>query len=74
MAKKVKENVMNISCISASELEGLEPVAHVSPIITSSDTDSGKATEFKRVERKKKKPSLVPSHSPIKTRTLRKKK
>lgn len=65
---------MNISGIFASELEGLKPESHVSSDVTSLDTDSGKATEFKRVERKKRKPSLVPSPSPKRTRTLRKKK
>lgn len=73
MVKEVKENVMNISGISANELEGLKLEAHVSPVVTSSDTDSGKATEFKRVERKKRKPSPIPSPSPKRTRTLRKK-
>lgn len=64
---------MNISGILASELEGLQPKSHVSLVVTSSDTDNGKATEFKRVERKSKTP-LVPSPSPKKTRALRKKK
>lgn len=73
MAKEDKENVMNISGISASDLEGLKPEARVSPVVTSSDTDSGKAAEFKRVERRKRKPSPVPSPSPKRTGTLRKK-
>lgn len=73
MAKEVKENMMNISGILASELEGLELVAHVSPVVTSSDTYSGKETKFKRVEREKRKPSPVPSPFPKKARTLRKK-
>lgn len=64
MAMEVKENVMNLSGISTSELEGLKLEAHVSSVITSSDTNSGKQVEFKRVERKKRKPSLVPSPSP----------
>lgn len=63
---------MNIRGISASELQGLQSEAHVSTIMTSFDTESGKEEAFKRVERKRK-PSLVPSPSPNKTRTLRKK-
>lgn len=69
--QEIKENVMNISGIPASELEGLQPEAHISPVGTSSDND--KATEFKRVERRKRKPSSVPSPSPKRTRNLRKK-
>lgn len=71
-AQEIKENVMNLSGILASELKGLQPEAHISPVDTSSDSDSGKTAEFKRVERKRK-PSQVPSPSSKKTRILRKK-
>lgn len=71
-ASEIKENVMNISGILASELKGQQPVKQVSLVVTSSDTDSGKAVEFKRVERKRK-TSLVPSPPPKKIRKLMKK-
>lgn len=63
---------MNLSGILASELEGLQPEAHISPIDTSSDSDGGNIVDFKRVERKKK-ASSIPSPTLKKTRTLRKK-
>ncbi|XP_059064822.1 uncharacterized protein LOC131856883 [Cryptomeria japonica] len=52
-----------------------QPVTHVSPVVTSSETDSDKAVEFKRVDRKKRKSPLVPSPapSPKQIGTLRKK-
>lgn len=52
---------------------GQQLVAHVSPVVTSSERESDKAVEFKRVERKKRKPSLTPTPSPKGTRTLRNK-
>lgn len=68
--KEIKENVMNFTGIMASELEGMQPKAHISLIGTSSDSEI--PVELKRVERKRK-PSPVPSPSPKRTRTLRKK-
>ncbi|XP_059067463.1 uncharacterized protein LOC131858286 [Cryptomeria japonica] len=50
-----------------------QSVAHVSPVITSSETESDKVAKFKRVERKKRKSSPTPTPSPKRTRALRKK-
>lgn len=50
-----------------------QPVAHISPMATSSDPDNDKVVEFKRVEREKRKPSPAPAPSPNKSRTPRQK-
>lgn len=59
---------MNITGIKESDLEGLQPEAHLSPVGTSSENEI--PVEFKRVDRKRK-PSLVPSPPPEKMRTIR---
>lgn len=56
---------MNKTGIKESELEGVQPKTHLSPVATSSDSEI--LTVFKRVERKRK-PSPAPSPTPRKTR------
>ncbi|XP_059064268.1 uncharacterized protein LOC131856491 [Cryptomeria japonica] len=68
----------DLSDVASSIKEGKSDqqlVTHVSPIVTSSETDSDKAAEFKRVDRKKRKYPMAPTPSlpPKKARTLRKK-
>lgn len=64
-AKEIKENIMNITRIKESDLEGLQLKAHISLVGTSSESEI--PAEFKGVDRKRK-PSLVPSPTPKKTR------
>lgn len=51
--------------IKESDLEGIQPEAHLSPVGTS--TDSEIPIDFQRVERKRK-PSSIPSPTPKRTR------
>lgn len=75
MVKEVIEGLMSLEGIAAKVKSQSEQtlVAHVSLVVTSFETKSDKAAEFKRVERKKRKPSLAPAPSPKKSRTQRKK-
>lgn len=61
---------MNITGIKESDMEGLQPEAHLSLVGTSSDSEI--PIEFIRVERKRK-PSPGPFPPPKKTRTTRQK-